>query len=309
MGYWITYLKGFGTFKIGPLTPESVNQWHYWFISLLLVFFIGFALLYSAKNRWLGNPANSSISEPVRTESILRVLFVAGVLTSLAYFIVSLFIPDMSWVTIDLLLQFQPTHLVFYLAYFILGVFAYSRRWFAGNEFPCRLSIWVPVGLLLAVGFLITGQGIFSNPATSHELSAALLVLFSLLRSFLCLASLVMSIAFALRYRNSLSPVQPEACSEFLQHLPDSSRFCDYVPAYPDGLAGRATHGQSGNRFSLRASYKLWDQPTDQSIPPCIRALSSRFVFTRCGNHMVAQRTNQTLKHTFLKKTDFRPAE
>jgi len=33
LGYWITYLRGFGIFQIGPLSPESVNQWHYWFIS------------------------------------------------------------------------------------------------------------------------------------------------------------------------------------------------------------------------------------------------------------------------------------
>jgi len=239
LGYWITYLKGFGTFQIGPLTPESVNQWHYWFISLLLVFFIVFALLYSAKKRWLRNPASSSNSEPARIRSILKVLFIFGVLTSAGYLIVSLFVPDMSWVRIDLLLQFQPTHLVFYMAYFALGFFAYSRQWFAGDEFPRGLSIWVPVGLLLTLGFLVMGQRIFSNPATPHQLSAGLLVPFSLLRSFFCLAFLVMFIAFALQYRSSHFPFNQNLAANsyniYLIHLVFVVMFQDILMVWPGG--------------------------------------------------------------------------
>jgi len=237
--YWITYLRGFGTFRIGPLTPESVNQWHYWFISLLLVFFIAFALLCSAKKRWGVSNASSSDSGPVRMGSILRALFITGVLTSLAYFMVSFFIADMSWVRIDLLLQFQPTHLVFYIAYFALGIFAYSRRWFAGDEFPRRLSIWVPVSLLFTLGFLVIGQSIFSNPETSHRLSAALLVPFSLLRSFLCLAFLVAIIAIALRFRNGLSAFNRDLAANsyniYLVHLVLVIMFQHTLMVWPGG--------------------------------------------------------------------------
>jgi surface polysaccharide O-acyltransferase-like enzyme len=213
-----------------------VNQWHYWFLSLLLAFFIVFVFLHGMKKRWLRNPANSSNSEPAKVKSILRVLFVCGILTSEGYLSVSLFVPDMSWFTIDLLLQFQPTHLVFYFA---LGVFAYSRQWFKGDEFPRRLSIWVPVGLLLAVGFLVTGQSIFSNPVASHQLSAALLALFSLFRSFLCLAFLVMMIAFALRYRNRLSPFNQNLAANsyniYLVHLVFIVMFQDILMVWPAG--------------------------------------------------------------------------
>ncbi len=239
LGYWITYLESFGTSRIGFLTPESVNQWHYWFISLLLVFFIAFALLLSAKNRWLRNPASSSISEPVRMRPIIKVLSVAAALTSAGYLGVSLFIPDMSWVRIDLLLQFQPTHLVFYIAYFALGVFAYSRRWFAGDEFPRRLSIWVPISLLLTVGFLVTGQRIFSNPATSLDVSTALLAPFSLLRSFLCLAFLVVIIAVALRYGNRVSAFNRDLAANsyniYLVHLVLVVMFQHTLMVWPGG--------------------------------------------------------------------------
>jgi hypothetical protein len=238
-GYWITYLKGFGTLGMGPLIPEGVNQWHYWFISLLLVFFIVFTLLWSARKRWRANSASSSDSEPVKMASILRALFMGGVLTSLAYFIVSLFVPDMSWVKIDLLLQFQPTHLVFYIAYFILGVVACSKQWFRGDGFPRQPSAWVPAALLLTLGFLIVGQPVFSNAVISGPLSPVLLAAFSLLRSFLCLAFLVVVIAVALRNRNHLSSMNRRLAANsyniYLIHLVFVVMLQDTLMIWPGG--------------------------------------------------------------------------
>jgi hypothetical protein len=145
----------------------------------------------------------------------------------------------MSWVTIDLLLQFQPTHLVFYSAYFALGFFAYSRQWFAGDGFPRRLSIWVPISLLLAMGFLCIGEGIFSNPLTSHQLFASLLIPFSLLRSFLCLAFLVVIIAFALQYGNRFSAFNRNLAANsynvYLVHLVLVVMFQHTVMVWPGG--------------------------------------------------------------------------
>lgn len=237
--YWITYMKSFGTFQIGLLTPERMSQMHFWFLSLLLGFFIAFAFLYGVKNRWLENATRSFRSEPARMRSIFKVLLAVGVLTSGAYFIVSLSMPDMSWVTIDLLLQFQPTHLVLYIATFALGILAYSRQWFVGDEFPRQLSVWIPVSLLLTLVFLMIGEGIFSRSPTSHQLSAVLLVFFSLVRSFLCLAMLVMFTALALRYWNRSSPynrsLAANAYNIYLVHLVFVISFQNILMAWPGG--------------------------------------------------------------------------
>lgn len=149
LDYWITYLKSFAKFTIGLKSPEQFNQLHFWFISLLITFFIGFALLYAAKNKWLGGAPRSSTSEPASGKSIIKALLGVGVLTSVSFFIVHLLVPQMTWIKVDLLLEFQPTALVLYIAYFALGIYAYNHQWFAGAEFPDRPGIWGIAAVLL----------------------------------------------------------------------------------------------------------------------------------------------------------------
>jgi glucan biosynthesis protein C len=200
--YWLTYLKSFGTFQIGPWTVERMSQIHFWFLSLLLTFFIVLVLFHVAGRTRLGPSAGPPFKEPATDKSILKALFVVAVLGSLGYFIVILMTSDMSWITVDLLWQFQPTSLVSYIACFALGCFAYSRQWFAGDEFPRRLLIWVPIGILLTAGFFIIGQDVFAHPLTSNKLAPGLLLAFSFIRTLLCLAFLVIFIAYARKYWN-----------------------------------------------------------------------------------------------------------
>jgi hypothetical protein len=200
--YWITYLQSFGTFHIGPLTLDRMNQMHFWFLSLLLTFFMVLALFHTVRNKRSGPSEVSPISKPASNKSVLTVLFAVTILASIGCFIVILMTPYMSWVTIDLLFQFQPINLVLYIAYFALGGFAYSKQWFAGNKFPDRLFIWVPIGVLLSAGFFIIGQDIFARHWTSYRLSPLHLLGFSFIRSFLCLAFLVVIIAYARKYWN-----------------------------------------------------------------------------------------------------------
>jgi peptidoglycan/LPS O-acetylase OafA/YrhL len=203
--YWFTYLSGFGTLRVGLPSFEVMNQMHFWFLSLLLAFSIVFCLFHAVGKQWPGPSRISPIQEPATNKSILTSLFAAMVLASLGYFVVIRLIPETSWITIDLLLQLQPSGLVLYVACFSLGALAFSRQWFRGDAFPGRLSIWVPAGILLAAGFLWTGRSLFTDPSTSYLLSPGLLLSFSFARTSLCLAALVIFIAFARKYRNGPS--------------------------------------------------------------------------------------------------------
>ena len=80
--------------------------------------------------------------------------------------------PDVSLITINLLLQFQFTKLVHFIVYFAMGVYASSDEWFVKKRFPGRLAVWVLTCVLLMIGFLWVGVNgdVFSNPA-SQELS------------------------------------------------------------------------------------------------------------------------------------------
>ncbi len=205
--YWLTYLSDFGTLRIGLLGMDRTNQMHFWFLPLLLAFFLVFVLFHVIKERVDGPSGGFGSREPAPPGSIPWALLITATLTSLASFVVILLTPYLSWLTVDLLLQFQPINLALYIASFYLGVFAYSRRWFAGNEFPYRLSLWIPVGMLLTLGFFLVGRDVFIHHQDSHRLSPGLLLAFSSIRSSLCLALLVIIIAYALKFWNRPSPL------------------------------------------------------------------------------------------------------
>jgi len=239
--YWIGYLKSFGTYQIGLWTPERTSQIHFWFLSLLLTFFIALGLFQAVKNRRPRPVEGSTTKDPASNKSILGALFVVAVLTTLGYFVVILLTPDMSWITIDLLWQFQPASLVSYIACFGLGYFAYSRQWFMGDEFPRRLFIWVPIGVLLTAGFFIIGQEIFAHPLTSNELAPGLLLAFSFIRTLVCLAFLVIFIAYARKYWNRPSRLNQALAANsyniYLSHIFFVTFFQDVLMVWPGGPA------------------------------------------------------------------------
>jgi glucan biosynthesis protein C len=205
--YWMTYLSDFGTLRIGILGMDRTNQMHFWFLSLLLAFFLVFVLFHVIKEKVDGSFGAFGSREPASHGSILWALLVTTTLTSLASFVMILLTPYLSWLTVDLLLQFQPINLALYIASFYLGVFAYSRRWLAGNEFPQRLSLWIPVGILLTLGFFLVGRDVFIHHQDSHQLSPGLVLAFSSIRSSLCLALLVIFIAYARKFWSRPSPL------------------------------------------------------------------------------------------------------
>jgi peptidoglycan/LPS O-acetylase OafA/YrhL len=202
---WMTYLSDFGTLRIGLLSMGRTNQMHFWFLSLLLAFFLVFVLLHVLSGKVAGSSGASAIRKPASYGSILWALLVTAALTSLASFVAIRLTPYLSWLTVDLLLQFQPINLALYIASFYLGVSAYSRQWFAGDRFPRRLSLWIPVGILLTLGFFLVGQDVFIHHQDSRQLLPGLLLGFSAIRSSLCLALLVIFIACARRFWNRSS--------------------------------------------------------------------------------------------------------
>jgi len=240
--YWMTYLSDFGTFRIGLLSVDKTNQMHFWFLSLLLTFFTAFGIFHAVRSRMPGPSSGASpIKEPGSKKSILKVLLLAGVLVSAGYFAVTLMIPDMSWITGDLLWQFQPGGLVLYIACFALGGFAYSRQWFAGDRFPGRLSILVPIGLSLTAAFFLVGRDVFAHPLDSNLLPLGLLLAFSVIRTFLCLTFLVVFVAYARIYWNRPSAFNQKLAANsyniYLVHLFFVIPFQNMLMIWPGGPA------------------------------------------------------------------------
>jgi hypothetical protein len=236
---WMKYLAGLGTFRIGLLSMDKTNQMHFWFLSLLLTFFLVFIFFYVVRGKLLTSSNSPTVREPASKKSIFKILLLTALTASAGYFAVTLRIPDMSWVTVDLLWQFQPGGLVLYIACFALGVSAYSRQWFAGDRFPGRLPILVPFGLILTAGFFFVGRDVFTHPLDSNLLPFGLLLAFSVVRTFLCLVFLVVFIAYARAYWNRPSVFHQKLAANsyniYLVHLFFVVPFQNMLMIWPGG--------------------------------------------------------------------------
>ena len=204
--YWLSYLSSFEArlrFTQTPVGPTT--QAIYWFISLLFAFFLLFALIYALARRWRGGSIFPAARKSTSGHSVLVALGVFGLLTSAAYFILLFFIPDSSWFTLYMFLEFQVTRLVPFVGYFAFGVYAQSRGWFADGRPLGSLTLWGALSAVLAVVYLVFGQPMFVNTAGTANLTVGYLLVFAFLRSFLLLSLLVISVSFGVRYWNYAS--------------------------------------------------------------------------------------------------------
>ena len=110
--------------------------------------------------------------------------------------------PDSSWFTLHVFLEFQVTRLVPYAGGFAFGVYAQSRGWFADGKPLGSLTLWGAISVVLAIAYLVFGQPIFADTTGTANLSIGCLLVFAFLRSFLLLSLLVVFVSFGVRYWN-----------------------------------------------------------------------------------------------------------
>jgi glucans biosynthesis protein C len=239
-GYWLAWLGGIGQTRMGIFdSPAQNTSMHFWFISLLFYFFVVFILLYKARSRWLGVSSNPvKVASP--TSSItLPALLVFGLIITAGYFLLLLLVPDTSWLTVKLFLQCQPSKLFIFAACFGLGIYGYSRSWFLDGKPLGRLSIWGPGVIVLTAAFMIVGQGVFQNPASTQALGPVYLLLYAAVRSFLLLAVLVTFCSLGVRYFNRpsrfINTIADNSYYIYLVHIYFVSLFQDILMIWPQG--------------------------------------------------------------------------
>ncbi len=219
--YWLSYLEGFPT-QLSFL-PHTLTQGPYWFLSLLFAFFVLFALVHRLTRRWWAGTVAPAERKVTSGNSVLMPLAVFGVLTFAVYFVSLLLVPDTTWLTLNMFLEFQPTRVVLLVCYFALGVYAQSHKWFAGAKSLGNLALWGAISVALVVAYLFVGQPLFGDLAGVPGLPVGLLLPFAFIRSFLLLSVLVVLLSVGLRYWNRSSRVDRElsatSYNTYLTHL------------------------------------------------------------------------------------------
>lgn len=201
--YWLWYLGQFEIRLRYTQTPVGpTTQMIYWFLSLLFAFFLVFALVYALVRKWRGMGIQPAAHKVESGNSILVALVTFGLLMSAAYFVLLLLVPDSSWFTLYMFLEFQVTRLVPYAGAFAFGLYAQSRGWFTDGKPLGSLTLWGAASAVLTVAYLAFGQPVFADTAGTANLSAGYLLAFAVLRSFLLLSLLVVFVSFGLRYWN-----------------------------------------------------------------------------------------------------------
>ena len=205
--HWWLSMKKIAEFSIGPMRmseyldmTEHYYQRYMWFLSLLLLFFVVFWLLYTAKKKWgriSGQPAQEQATS---NRSVYRALAWVGLINILLFVLVKLLTAslgnpfDMEWFSLGNLVQFEAAKLAFYAPYFGLGVYAYSKKWFMSERDFGKPWVWVVICLSLMVVNMLLGRSMSRATEPSIGLQLAFVTLyplwtFSFLGAFTAFAS------------------------------------------------------------------------------------------------------------------------
>ncbi len=204
--HWLLSMKTIGSLYVGAMDmshyftmTEQFYQRYLWFLSLLLLFSVVLLLLYKARNKWAGSPSRKVEEIKASNKSIYGTLLFVGILTVILYIPMYIFLsPDLGWFSLGNIIQFQPTKLVFYVSYFGLGVYAFSRKWFTNGTDFGHPWVWFIIWFLLAAGNLLVGRSIIRL----GEHSLGLQLAFGIIYPLWTLSALGLFTAFAARRWN-----------------------------------------------------------------------------------------------------------
>ena len=214
--HWWLNVKKIAEFYTGRMRmsryldmTEHFYQRYLWFLSLLLLFIVLFWLLHQAWKKWSPRRERPGGGETTSNRAVYTALALAGLLSILIFALVKLFLSsptdpfDMVWFSLGNLIQFETAKLAFYVPYFGLGVYAYSREWFTSGIDFGRPWVWGLICFLLMVVNMLVGRSMAMAAAPCVALQIYFLVLYPLWT----LSFLGVFTAFASRRWNRAAPL------------------------------------------------------------------------------------------------------
>ncbi|MDR2784238.1 MAG: acyltransferase family protein [Treponema sp.] len=206
--YWLLCMKKVSDFYIGWMDmsayhymTNSFYQRYMWFISLLLFFFILFALGYTLKSRLTKQNRQKSNTIDSRPD-IVKIVSITSILMVVLFGITRLVIyPEFmgnGWFSLGNIIQFQFGKIVIYGCCFGLGIRAFCGKWFASNNSIGKPWAWA------IVCFCLFGLNMLAlkNVGSSEEPALIAKIAFCVFYPLWTLSFLGLFVSFAYRYRN-----------------------------------------------------------------------------------------------------------
>jgi hypothetical protein len=222
---WKTVMTNAARLDIGII--DSMNtlmqnndfyQRYMWFLSLLLLFFVLFSIIYRLKESWF-EPADRPVSSKNPSIlSTLKLLVTVGFLTSFfSFMMIGLMFfstPGLSnpepLFTLGNVIQFRPSRIFLHIIYFSLGIITYKRRWIESGRFPGHLKTWLISFSILLIAYLYVRHLMLNGPEHLEEIFGPL---FFFILNFLTISTLGLFASLALRFWNRPTAVNRNLAS------------------------------------------------------------------------------------------------
>jgi len=152
--YWALSMKKIAGFYTGWMDmsaywsmTEAFYQRYMWFLSLLLVFFIVFALLHKLKPYVYKKTDRQNVTLANSKKDVFRGFLIVSVIMVILFGVARFNYPEFmgsGWFSLGNLIQFQFGKLILYACCFTLGILAFSGKWFSGFGFG-KAIVWALV--------------------------------------------------------------------------------------------------------------------------------------------------------------------
>lgn len=213
--YWLHWVGTMGDWNFVLLTSmetgarylDACSPHHLWFVSMLLVFFAGYALC----RPWFRGTGERRVT--------LLTLAWVWLLLATGYAAINLLIQDWAWARLGPFILFQPARVPLYLGAFLFGV--YARPHVARREsLPGSPYLWIPLFPVLFATLLVTiGKDVPTSPAQLDEA-----IVWGVLRAGLFLSAVCMGVNGGYRFLRTASRWQrslnASSYDTYLLHMP-----------------------------------------------------------------------------------------
>lgn len=147
--YWLASMEKILEFNFGFLDmstyigiPDQFYQRYMWFLSLLLFYFVVFAIFMRIKKHLFPNQGVVENKKDTKKKAFILV----SMLTIILFGAVKLFIYDeilgSGWFSFGHLIEFQLGKFMIYSVFFIFGIYAYVNGWFTRAGGVGRVWLW-----------------------------------------------------------------------------------------------------------------------------------------------------------------------
>ncbi len=134
-------------FIISFFQYKNFSQFHFWFLGILMTFFLITAIFYSSFK------SKKDLEQEIQSKPSFAMLAGLFIITTILSLFINLFVKHYVWTRLYII-EFQTIKIPVYFCYFLLGIYAYRKKWFEKGFTP-NIFIWVPIFLISSIIMII----------------------------------------------------------------------------------------------------------------------------------------------------------